>query len=81
MTIGVGGFGARSGMSNAKLDKRTSGIITSAGVNNPSLYRIGHTAKNNSDNEREIPTFSNTSRRFPTSGPKRSITVIDEASV
>ena len=76
MTIGVGGFGSRSGKSIDRLDKRMS-----AGLNNPSLYRIGHTSKNNSDNEREIPTFSNTSRRFPTSGPKRSITVIDEASV
>ena len=51
MTIGVGALGARSGINNDKLGKRT------------------------------IPNFSNTSRRFPTSGPKRSITVIDEASV
>ena len=75
MTIGVGGFGARSAAKNDK--KNNDGI----GINNPSLYRLGHTTKTNSDNEREVPSFSNFSRRFPSSGPKRSITVIDEASV
>ena len=81
MTIGVGGFGARSAAKNDKQDKKNNDINTSIGINNPSLYRLGHTTKTNSDNERELPSFSNFSRRFPSSGPKRSITVIDEASV
>ena len=33
------------------------------------------------ESKREIPTFANTSWRLPNSGPKRSITVIEEASV
>ena len=93
MTIGVGGFGARSAAmtknNNDKMDKKNNEIDNTAtsgvaGANTSSIYRLGqHINKpNNGDNnEREIPSFSNLNRRFPTSGPKRSITVIDEASV
>ena len=84
MTRGVGGFGAaRSDIKGDKSDKKNVDNTTNVGINNPSLYRLGHQmTKNNGDNrEREIPSFSNFSRRFPASGPKRSITVIDEASV
>ena len=83
VTVGVGGgVGTRSGINDNKIDKRTGSNIFSGDAHNTSLYRIGHNTKsNNSDNERELPTFSNISRRFPMSAPKRSITVIDEASV
>ena len=84
MTRGVDGFGAaRSDIKGDKSDKKNIDNATNVGTNNPSLYRLGHQmTKNNGDNrEREIPSFSNFSRRFPASGPKRSITVIDEASV
>ena len=84
MTRGVGGFGAaRSDIKGDKSDKKNIDNATNVGINNLSLYRLGHQmTKNNGDNrEREIPSFSNFSRRFPASGPKRSITVIDEASV
>ena len=80
MTIGVGGLGARTATKADKQDKKND-INTNIGINNPSLYRLGHATKPHSDNDREVPSFSNFSRRFPSSGPKRSITVIDEASV
>ena len=82
MTIGVGGIGARSGLHNNKFNKRPSDIIGTAKQNDNLSHRTGgQLTKINSDNDREIPTFANTSRRYPTGGPKRSITVIDEASV
>ena len=65
MTIGVGGIGARSGLYTNKLNKAPGDAAD----------------KSNENKDREIPTFSNTNRRYPTTGPKRSITVIDEASV
>ena len=78
MTIGVGD---RPGGKNDKPDKNDSDLITSVGANSRSPDLLRHTSKTNGDNKREIPSFSNFSRRFPSSGPKRRITVIDEASV
>ena len=92
MTIGVGGFGTRNATKNnndnldGKINEKDNSVATSGvGSAASSIYRLGqHINKpnnSNGNNEREIPSFSNISRRFPTNGPKRSITVIDEASV
>lgn len=70
MTLGVGGVRQSSFCGELPLihQQRRRSITNN---NNPHLHQGGL---------REIPIFPNTARRWPYHGPKRSITVIEEAS-
>ena len=72
MTLGVGGF-----RQNSYSGGRRGGGATGGGSGNGNSANCN----NNSKGKREIPTFPNTVWRLPNTGPKRSITVIEEASV
>ena len=88
MTMGVDKNGAHSATGagvggNTRSDKKHHCDGVNGDEDTDALKdHLGFNKANiNKDGVREIPTFPSTSRRYPTSGPKRSITVIDEASV
>ena len=72
MTLGVGGF---------RQNSYSGGRRSAAAGGGPGGGTGGANYNNNSKGKREIPTFPSTVWRLPNTGPKRSITVIEEASV
>lgn len=90
VTIGVGGFrqnsysGSRRGAGStaaASSSTTAGGGATGASATGGGGGAGASNCNNNSKGKREIPTFPNTVWRLPNTGPKRSITVIEEASV
>ena len=71
MTLGVGGVRQSSFCGDLPLFHPHRRRSVNNNNHHPHLHQSGH---------REIPVFPNTARRWPYAGPKRSITVIEEAS-